>query len=90
MPPALNRFPRQSLIHAGQTYQAVDDAAHGGGLTEPHAKNSGYKIEVKHARKAPVQRADHYKRGCNYVKLFHVVFLSCRFQFRSRLCFDPK
>jgi hypothetical protein len=73
VPAALNRFPRQSLVQARQTYQCVHHAAQRGGLSEPHAENGGYEIKVKRPDKAPVQRADYHQPGCDYIKFLHIV-----------------
>src|SRR5512142_1156584 len=88
IPAALNRFPGQCLIQAGKADQGVDYAAEGGGLTEPHAENGGYEIEVKHPDETPVQRADDYQRGCDNVNLLHILCpLFPVVTFSLRICF---
>lgn len=71
MPALLNGFEADGLIETGEADEAVDDGAEGRDLTELHAEDGGDQIKMGHGDEAPVEGADYYENGCEYVEFLH-------------------
>jgi hypothetical protein len=92
VPAALDRFPGKSLIQSRDANEPIHDGAKRRCFTEPHSEQGCYEVQVKHAGKAPVKRANDHQAGCKYIKVFHnwKVILSLRVGMLRQPQFDLK